>query len=216
MAMVTFDSGAVAWVINSLLSPRELSRIRLDSTGGTLEVDHLYGYRDASWSVTRHRERTGPRRSGATPVSATGRGPLVAEDDAEVQDVWMESAGTDVPSNHAAQIDRLVDDLLAGRVHDTTLASTRGTVEFVTVVYASALLQQPVVRADLVPGHPFYDALSGGSRRRRSPCGCRWADRVLAPEQPVDHAASAAGDPAVLRHQGRGPTGVVPHQLGEG
>ena len=39
--------------------------------------------------------------------------------DAEVQtspvDAWVASAGTDVPSNHAAQITRLVDDLLAGR-----------------------------------------------------------------------------------------------------
>ena len=67
-----------------------------------------------------------------------------------------------MPSNHAAQITRLVDDLLAGRTHQTTLASTRGTVEFVTAVYASALLGTPVRRADLVPSHPFYADLTGG------------------------------------------------------
>jgi len=32
MASVIFESGAVATVINSLLSPRELSRIRIDIT----------------------------------------------------------------------------------------------------------------------------------------------------------------------------------------
>jgi len=75
---------------------------------------------------------------------------------------WTASAGEDVPSNHIAQITRLVDDLLAGRVHETTLASTRPTMEFVTALYASAITGAPVNRADLVPGHPFYTALNGG------------------------------------------------------
>ena len=67
-----------------------------------------------------------------------------------------------MPSNHAAQITRLVDDLLAGRTHQTTLASTRGTVEFVTAVYASALLGRSVRRSEMVPGHRFYADLTGG------------------------------------------------------
>ena len=57
---------------------------------------------------------------------------------------------------------RLVDDLLAGRTHQTTLASTRSTVEFVSGVYASALLGTAILRAELVPGHPFYADLTGG------------------------------------------------------
>ena len=52
VATVTFESGAVATVVTSLLSPRELSRIRIDTTAGTLEVNHVYGYRDADWSWT--------------------------------------------------------------------------------------------------------------------------------------------------------------------
>ena len=149
-------------MINSLLSPRELSRIRIDTTAGTLEVDHVYGYRDADWSFF-------PLPSAETAASL-GRDPGV-RDDSDAQhdaasegsaDVWATSAGTDVPSNHAAQISRLVDDLLAGRSHQTTLASTRGTVEFVTAVYASALLGAPIRRAELVPSHPFYADLTGG------------------------------------------------------
>ena len=50
LATVGFEDGAVASVVNSLLSPRELSRIRIDTTAGTLEVNHVYGYRDADWS----------------------------------------------------------------------------------------------------------------------------------------------------------------------
>ena len=50
LGMINFAGGAVGTIITSLLSPRELSRIRIDTTGGTLEVDHVYGYRDADWS----------------------------------------------------------------------------------------------------------------------------------------------------------------------
>ena len=50
MASVVFESGAVATVIDGVLSPRELSQIRMDATAGTLEVNHVYGYRDADWS----------------------------------------------------------------------------------------------------------------------------------------------------------------------
>ncbi|HSU35138.1 MAG TPA: Gfo/Idh/MocA family oxidoreductase [Propionibacteriaceae bacterium] len=161
LATIGFEDGAVATMINSLLSPRELSRIRIDTTAGTLEVNHVYGYRDADWSFF-------PLPS-AEVAASLGRDPgardeVVAAPEATTAtaDVWAASAGPEVPSNHAAQITRLVADLLAGRTHQTTLASTRGTVEFVTAVYASALLGTPVHRSDLVPGHPFYADLTGG------------------------------------------------------
>jgi predicted dehydrogenase len=142
MASVVFESGAVATVINSLLSPREVSRIRIDTTGGTLEVDHLYGYSDKDWTFY-------PLPGGEEP------------------DPWTASAGTDVPSNHAAQINRLVDDLLTGRTHDTTLTATRPTMEFVTALYSSAITGEAVHRADLTPDHPFYQALNGGITNAR-------------------------------------------------
>ena len=89
---------------------------------------------DADWSfvpprmLRRRRARQGPGLRDTTGAlrDSTPR----ASDGAN--DVWAASAGIDVPSNHAAQITRLVDDLLAGRTHQTTLASTRSTVEFVS------------------------------------------------------------------------------------
>jgi predicted dehydrogenase len=165
LAMVRFENGAVASVVNSLLSARELSRIRIDTTAGTLEVNHVYGYRDEDWSFHPVPSPSAAASLGKNPGS---RDTTDAARDATPEtpdganDVWAASAGVDVPSNHAAQISRLVDDLLAGRTHQTTLASTRSTVEFVTAVYASALLGTAIGRADLVPGHPFYADLSGG------------------------------------------------------
>jgi predicted dehydrogenase len=155
MASVTFENGAVATVINSLLSPKELSRIRIDTTGGTLEVNHLYGYSDNDWTFT-------PAPDAAL-AATLGLNPGVRRtEEAPTSDVWQASAGDDVPSNHEAQLGHLVDDLLTGRPHNTTLASTRPTMEFVTALYASSLTSSPVRRTDLVPAHSFYTALNGG------------------------------------------------------
>ncbi len=165
VAAVTFASGAVGSVVNSLLSPRELSRLRFDLTGGTLEVDHVYGYRDSDWSFTPAPDAAtagtfgidpGVRNGSGGPGGAAGAG-----GDAAASDPWAASAGVDVPSNHGAQISRLVADMLAGRRHETTLASTRPTMSFVTALYASALLARPVAQSELVPANPFYASLSG-------------------------------------------------------
>jgi predicted dehydrogenase len=44
LAHVTFASGAVASVVNSVLSPREESYLRFDFEQANVEVTHLYGY----------------------------------------------------------------------------------------------------------------------------------------------------------------------------
>ena len=165
LAVVEFENGAVASVVNSLLSARELSRIRIDTTTGTLEVNHVYGYSDADWSFVPVPQASAAASLGKDPGKRDTSGALrnsTPEASNGANDVWEASAGIDVPSNHAAQITRLVDDLLAGRTHQTTLTSTRSTLEFVSGVYASALLGTGILRAELVPGHPFYADLSGG------------------------------------------------------
>jgi predicted dehydrogenase len=157
LAMITFASGAVGTIVTSLLSPRELSRIRIDTTAGTLEVDHLYGYRDADWSWSAAPDASIAAANGRDPGERTGGAATATS-----ADVWADHLGAEVPSNHAAQIDRLVDDLLAGRPHETTLASVRPTMELVTALYASSLTGETVHRRDLVPGHPHYARLDGG------------------------------------------------------
>jgi predicted dehydrogenase len=161
LAIVMFDSGAAGTVVTSLLSPRELSRIRIDTTSGTLEVNHIYGYSDADWSWTPAPDATTAASLGRDPGLSSAHDPGNLQP-AGSDDVWAASAGLDLPSNHAAQIDRLVDDMLAGRRHDTTLASTRPTLEFITAVYASSIECETVHRRDLSPANRFYDSLSGG------------------------------------------------------
>ena len=159
LAIVTFESGAVGTVVTSLLSPREISRIRVDTDGGTLEVNHVYGYSDADWSWTTVPDAAAAARLGRDPGLPNGGG---AGDQVGSDDVWTASAGPDVPSNHAAQIKQLVDDMLAGHPHDTTLASTRLTMEFVTALYASSIGRETIHRRDLSPANRFYQSLDGG------------------------------------------------------
>jgi predicted dehydrogenase len=136
-AIVTFDNGAVATVINSLLSPRETSYLRFDFADATVELEHLYGYEDANWRVT------------AVP----GREDSVAA-------AWNEGP-TGQSSGHAAQLSAVFDALDAGEAPPVSAADIRPTMELVTAIYASAFTGRPVSAGEIGPGSPFYDRLDG-------------------------------------------------------
>lgn len=163
VASVVFESGAVGSVINSLLSPGELSRIRIDTTVGSLEVRHVYGYDDAGWTWTPKPDEVAAARLHQNPGSRPEKDD--ADDTSETSSparAWAEAEEQGRASNHGAQLERLVDDLIAGRPHDCPLSDGRATMEFITAVYASGLTGRAVHRDELVPGHPFYDRLDGG------------------------------------------------------
>ncbi|WP_066364473.1 Gfo/Idh/MocA family protein [Herbidospora mongoliensis] len=52
MATVRFNTGALASVVTSLLSRREESYLRFDFADATVELRHLYGYRNENWTAT--------------------------------------------------------------------------------------------------------------------------------------------------------------------
>ncbi|MFJ6569195.1 Gfo/Idh/MocA family protein [Streptomyces sp. NPDC091292] len=138
-AQVRFANGAVGTVVNSVLSPDEVSRIRIDCERATIELTHLYGYRNADWRIT--------------PA------PGVPE---ETVAAWRDF-GTDEPSSHLAQLRLLVADIKAGRRHATSGAGGRQTLEFITALYKSAFTDAPVRAGDIGPGDPYYGALHGGA-----------------------------------------------------
>ncbi|MER5204117.1 Gfo/Idh/MocA family oxidoreductase [Streptomyces sp. NPDC002825] len=83
-ALVRFENGAIATVVNSVLSPREESYLRFDLTDATVELRHLYGYSNADWTFT-------AGSSGAT---------------------W--EPPDDLPSSHTAQLAAFLDGYEAG------------------------------------------------------------------------------------------------------
>jgi predicted dehydrogenase len=136
MALVTFANGAVASVVNSLVSPREKSALRFDYEYATVELDHLYGYRDADWTIT----------------PAPGR--------PDVASAWA-GDGHDVPSGHEAQLVAVLDALDRGQPPPVTLDDARDTMEFVAAVYASAFTGEPVRRGQIDAASPFATRMDG-------------------------------------------------------
>lgn len=125
MAIVTFESGAVASVVNSVLSPREVSTLRFDFEHATVELEHLYSYTEANWRVT-------PVRGYEAIAERWAADPEPGD------------------SGHGRQLAAVYDALDAGQAPPVTLAETRTTVEFIAALYASAFTGQRV-RSGAVP-----------------------------------------------------------------
>lgn len=137
LAHVTFTDGAVASVVNSVLSPREESYLRFDFERATVELTHLYGYDDADWRVT----------------PAEG-----CED--EVLAAWK-SGAAGVRSGHRAQFAEVVACLRAGVAPPVTTAESLRTMRLVAGVYASAFERRPVRASELGPDSAYYGGMDG-------------------------------------------------------
>lgn len=139
MAMVTFASGVVASVVNSALSPRQETYLRIDYQKATVELNHLYSYARDNWRLT----------------LAPG-----AHDEGLLQ-AWQ-SFPPDVGSTHAAQLAALVADLDAGRRPLTSGPDARRTIDLLTSIYKAAFTGEVVGAGTIAPGDPFYRAVHGG------------------------------------------------------
>jgi predicted dehydrogenase len=141
MALVRFASGALASVVNSALSPRQETSIRIDFQRATVELTHLYGYTRDNWKLT--------------------LAPTAAEEGNTLVQAWQHFP-PDTGSTHAAQLAEFVADLDAGRRPLTSGDDARRTLELLTALYKSAFTGQPILRDSIKPGDPFYTALHGG------------------------------------------------------
>jgi predicted dehydrogenase len=141
LAHVTFASGAVASVVNSVLSPRQESYLRFDFERGTVELSHLYGYGDDDWRLT-------PAPGDAGELAAA----------------WA-AGERGVPSGHRAQFAAVLHSLRARTAPPVTSADALRTMRLVAGIYASAFSGRPVSPADLAPRTPFYDRMNGDGAR---------------------------------------------------
>jgi predicted dehydrogenase len=137
MAHVTFASGAVASVVNSVLSPREESYLRFDFERATVELTHVYGYNDDNWRIT-------PARGF----------------DSEVASAW-EAGVHGVASGHRAQFKAVLSALRERSAPPVTSGDALRSMRLVAGIYASAFLGRPVTPGDLGPGSPFYERMNG-------------------------------------------------------
>ncbi|MEU4605880.1 Gfo/Idh/MocA family oxidoreductase [Kribbella sp. NPDC023972] len=136
MALVTFENGAVASIVNSLVSPRETSQLRFDYEHATVELEHLYGYQNSDWTIT----------------------PAPGSD--AIASAWSTNL-PEVPSGHTAQLTAVLDALAAGEPAPVPLAEARNTIELAAAIYASAFTDKPIRRGDLTRGTPYATRMGG-------------------------------------------------------
>jgi predicted dehydrogenase len=137
LAHVAFENGAMASVVNSVLSPREESYLRFDFERATIEVRHLYGYNDTDWTVT-------PAAGYEKQVTAA----------------W-EARPANLRSAHIGQFREVVRALQEGAALPVTTADARPTLQLIAGIYASAFGRTSVDAEDLGPGSPFYTLMQG-------------------------------------------------------
>jgi predicted dehydrogenase len=142
MALVRFESGAMGSIVNSVLSPRQESYMRLDFQRATVEVSTLYRYSNRHWKFS------------------------IPEGAAHTDDLerWR-SIPVDVPGRHEAQLALILDAMDRGEAPPLNGAEGRRTLEFLASLYKSAFTQQPVKRGSISPDDPWYYAMNGDARK---------------------------------------------------
>ena len=138
MASVRFANGAMANMTNSALSPRETSYLRFDFQRATVELTHLYSYKNADW-----------RYSG-----------LPGGSNADEVAQWAQIAD-DVPSSHAGQLAAFLDSMARGERPAVSGADVRGTLEFLASLFKSGMTGQAVARGSITPDDPWYHRMQG-------------------------------------------------------
>jgi predicted dehydrogenase len=134
--VVRFESGAIATIMNSVVSPRETSQLRLDFEHATLELEHLYGYDNDHWRLT------------PAPGSE------------ELAELWA-AAENNIPSGHSAQYSVILDRLKSGEVPPVSLAGAYPTMELAAAIYASSITGKTIRTGEINEGHPFFTRMDG-------------------------------------------------------
>lgn len=137
IAVARFENGALATVVNSVVSARETSRLRFDFEHATVELEHLYGYSNEHWTFT----------------PAPGHELLAA--------AWATDID-DLVSGHRVQFEAILDALDADETLGVSLDDARRTVEFAAATYASAFRGLPIAAGELAGDDPFTASMDGG------------------------------------------------------
>ena len=144
MAHVRFASGALGSIVNSVLSPRQVSYMRIDFQRATVELEHLYSHTNEHWRFS-------------IPEGADYQADLAR---------WRAIDG-DQPASHATQVTHLLDALERGDPPLTSGPQARNIVEFLTALYKSALTRQPVRRGSIGRDDPYYYHVYGAAKPAR-------------------------------------------------
>jgi len=133
VATVRMRNGVVASFVNSMLSPRQETSLRLDCQLGTVELRCLYSYDDDDWLYTALPAAGGESRAASWTISTTN--PL---------------------SREAQQLEGVLDGMDGRPDRLVSIADVRPTFDLISSLYKSAATGETVRRGSIVPGDPYY------------------------------------------------------------
>jgi predicted dehydrogenase len=140
-ATVRLASGAIVSVVNSMLSPRQETYLRLDFQRATVELRCLYSYVDDDWVYT------------ALPAGD------------EQPAVWT-TASTSPLSREALQLTGVLDAMDGDSATLVSIADIRPTFDLMSSLYKAASTGQTVRRGTIVEGDPYFQHLAGSTPAR--------------------------------------------------
>jgi predicted dehydrogenase len=138
MAVVRFENGAMGSIINSVLSPRQESYLRMDFQRATVEVSALYRYNNDQWRFS--------LPDGALDNSAAAHWGALKEN---------------IPSGHDVQLSDILDSMMKGERPPVSGLEARRILEFIASLYKASFTGLPVKRGEITPEDPFYHAMNG-------------------------------------------------------
>jgi predicted dehydrogenase len=133
LALVRFESGGFASIVNSAVSPRQETYLRLDFSAATVEVKALYSAANEDWLFT----------------------PLAQNDN----HLWH--VPDNLPGVLTAQVKALLHSLDKGQRPLVSGEESRRIIEFLTCLYKSGATGQPVKRGSITPDDVFYQSMVG-------------------------------------------------------
>lgn len=136
LAMVRFATGALGSVVNSILSPREETRLRCDFQRATVELTSLYSYSNKDWRYS-----------------------AIEGNEAELAK-WQEIAH-DIHASHTAQLTCLLDSMDQRQRPLSSTTDVRPTFEFITALYKSAATGSLIRKGSISQGDPYYQHVAG-------------------------------------------------------
>jgi predicted dehydrogenase len=138
MALINFENGAMGSMINSVVSPRQETYLRMDFQKATVELKGLYSYNNDQWLYS----------------SFDGN------NHAEDLKTWSALADEN-RSIFGNQVRHHIDCFKKGERPLTSGYGARMTLEFIASMYKSAMTGESVKRGSIKTGDPFYEAMNG-------------------------------------------------------
>lgn len=137
MALVRFDNGTMASIINSALSPRQESYLRLDFQKATLEVNTLYRYANEHWRFSLPPD--------VEDIDSLGHWQALKED---------------FSGSHDRQLSEIIEAMDANVRPPVSGHEAKRIIEFTTSMYKSAMTGKAVERGEITPDDPFYKGVA--------------------------------------------------------